>query len=218
MIQQTDIDFSFKARYYKLGEINEQTKQVWFVLHGYGQLAQFFIRKFNILESRGVCVIAPEGLSKFYLSELQEGGFRTNDRVGATWMTKENRLTDIENYIAYLNSIYKKEITSPVPSISVLGFSQGAATASRWVLTNQIQFNRLILWAGAFPPDMDFALGKNLLKSKEVIQVMGTQDPFINDERTSELFALNNKLGIEPRIITFEGKHEIDETVLLQLI
>jgi hypothetical protein len=39
--------FDFKARYYKLGEINKDTVQVWFVLHGYGQLAQYFLRKFR---------------------------------------------------------------------------------------------------------------------------------------------------------------------------
>ena len=38
-----NIDFQFKARYYKLGELNANTKQVWWVLHGYGQLAQFFV-------------------------------------------------------------------------------------------------------------------------------------------------------------------------------
>jgi len=147
MIQQSDLSFSFKARYYKLGEINEHTRQIWFAIHGYGQLAQYFIRKFSPLESQGICVIAPEGLSRFYLNQLEEGGFRGNDKVGATWMTKENRLTDIENYITYLNEIYHKEIGSSGKRISVLGFSQGTATASRWVMANKIHFNRLILWA-----------------------------------------------------------------------
>jgi predicted esterase len=218
MIQQADLNFSFKARYYKLGEINEHTKQVWFVIHGYGQLAQYFIRKFSALENQGVCVIAPEGLSRFYLSELQEGGIRGNDKVGATWMTKENRLTDIENYVTYLNEIYDKEIPQSFKSVSVLGFSQGAATASRWVMANQIHFNRLILWAGAFPPDMNFEEGKEVLKSKEVVQVYGTNDPFINGERLAELSVLNAKLGIRPTTLTFEGKHEIDEPTLLKLI
>jgi hypothetical protein len=73
-MEESDISFQFRARYYKLGEINAATRQIWFVLHGYGQLAQFFIKKFNTLTDHNVCVIAPEGLSRFYLEELQAGG------------------------------------------------------------------------------------------------------------------------------------------------
>lgn len=217
-ITSSNLKFSFSARYYKLGEINESTKQVWFVTHGYGQLAQYFIRKFSSLEDKNICVIAPEALSRFYLSELKDGGFRDSDRVGASWMTKENRLTDIENYINYLNGIYQKEMPSSFKDITVLGFSQGAATASRWVLANQIYFKRLVLWAGAFPLDMNFEEGKEILKTKEVIQVYGTQDPFINSERLAGLNAINQKLGIIPSIITFDGKHEMDEATLLRLV
>jgi hypothetical protein len=86
---QNELGFSFKARYSRLGEINDDTEQVWFVIHGYGQLAHYFIRKFALLENKNTCIIAPEGLSRFYVNELKEGGFRNSDRVGATWMTKE---------------------------------------------------------------------------------------------------------------------------------
>jgi predicted esterase len=217
-MEQKDLNFSFKGRYYKLGQIDEHTSQVWFVIHGYGQLAQFFIRKFKALESKGICVIAPEGLSKFYLSELQEGGFRGNDKVGATWMTKENRLTDIENYVNYLDAVYRKEVESFSKKVTVLGFSQGAATASRWVMNNKINFDRLVLWAGAFPTDMNFEKGRDVLQRKEIIEVYGKSDSFINQERLSELQALNTKLNVLPKIISFEGKHEIDEATLMSLI
>lgn len=216
---ELDLSFSFKARYFRIGEINESTKDIWFVIHGYGQLAGFFIRKFQVLENKGVCVIAPEGLSRFYLNELQEGGSRSSDRVGATWMTKENRLMDIENYVHYLTAIYQKEIPPHHNArISVLGFSQGAATVSRWVMSKSISFQRLILWAGAFPPDMDFESGREILRNKEVLEVYGKQDPFIKPDRLLELQQLNERLGISPRVIAFEGKHEIDEGTLLQLL
>src|SRR5690349_9000283 len=104
-MMQHEISFEFRARYFKLGEISTQTKQVWFVLHGYGQLAQYFIKKFSILQDHNICVIAPEGLSHFYLENFQAGSGRKNDRVGATWMTRENRMMDIENYVQYLNSV-----------------------------------------------------------------------------------------------------------------
>jgi len=217
-MNQHELEFSFKARYAQLGEITSDTEHVWFVIHGYGQLAHYFIREFNVLQNRNTCIIAPEGLSRFYLNELQEGGSRATDRVGATWMTKENRQMDIDNYLAYLDALYHKETgMAKVKSITLLGFSQGAATVSRWALNGTIRFDRLILWAGVFPPDMNFDEGKNMLQSKEVIQVYGSKDPFINPERLAELETINKRLGIHPTIISFDGKHEIDEATLSKL-
>jgi len=217
-MQQHDISFNFKARFYTLGELTPITKQIWFVLHGYGQLAGYFIRKFNILQEQNIYILAPEGLSRFYLESLQSTG-RANDRVGATWMTKENRLTDIENYLNYLNALFEKQVGSAnrIP-VTVLGFSQGAATASRWVTDRSVNFNRLILWSGIFPPDMDFEAGKEVLENKETFFVYGKSDSFINDSRFAEMNTISAKLGITPHIISFEGKHEIDEQTLLRFV
>ena len=44
-MDEKKVSFNFDARYFTAGELNASTKQVWFVLHGYGQLAQFFLRK-----------------------------------------------------------------------------------------------------------------------------------------------------------------------------
>jgi predicted esterase len=210
-IETQSVGFQFNARYYKLGEIHSDTKEVWWVLHGYGQLAQYFIQKFKPLNEKGICVIAPEGLSRFYLQGNQ-------GRVGATWMTQENRLMDIENYITYLNFIHKKEIGQRHFKTTLLGFSQGAATLMRWAMNNQVQFDRLILWAGLFPPDIDFTKGAELLKGKEVIEVLGKQDEFITADRIQEMMKLNMQLNINPVILEFDGKHELKEEVLLKIV
>ncbi len=218
MIEQR-ISINFKARYYKLGEINKDTRQIWFVLHGYGQLAQYFLKKFNSLEAKNICVIAPEGLSRFYLEDVNSRSQGGSNRVGATWMTKEDRLTDIENYVTYLNSIYQSEIDGlkSIPPVTLLGFSQGVATLARWALHGSVQFQRMILWAGILPPDMDFELGKDKVRGKEVIQIYGKQDPFINQDRLEEMKNLCDQLEIIPQIIEYDGKHEIDESVLGQI-
>jgi predicted esterase len=210
-------EFNFRGRYFKIGEINESTKAVWFVLHGYGQLAKYFSAKFRILEDLGVCVIAPEGLSNYYLEDAQSRSRSGSTRVGASWMTRENRLLDIENYITYLNSIFKKEINTRTIPVTILGFSQGAATASRWALTNAIHFNRLILWAGIFPTDMDFEKGREVFKTKDVKIVYGNQDEFLNDSRFAEMKTLSDKLEIASHTIVFEGKHELHEATLVSL-
>lgn len=212
-------EFNFKGRYFKLGEINTETKAVWFVLHGYGQLAQYFLPKFKSLIDHKICVIAPEGLSHYYLEDASTRSKTGNTRVGASWMTRENRLNDIENYLTYLHSVFKRELSgNQNPPITILGFSQGAATASRWALSNSIPFNRLILWAGVLPADMDFEKGKHLLKEKDVTLVYGKHDPFLNESRFGEMTMLAQKLEITPTEIVFEGVHEIHEATLLTLV
>ena len=87
------------AIYHSEGNL-KTAKTIWIVLHGYGMLAEFFIKKFNPILNTETCVIAPEGLSKFYSK-----GFY--GRVGATWMTKQNREDEIEDYINYLDQLYE---------------------------------------------------------------------------------------------------------------
>jgi predicted esterase len=210
-------DFTFQGRYYTEGEKNS-ARQIWFVLHGYGQLAKYFIRKFLPLLQTSVYVVAPEALSTFYLEEVSMRISSKDSRVGASWMTRENREYDMRNYISFLNSVYEKEIKSTNIPVTVLGFSQGAATASRWVLDGKINFEKLILWAGIFPPDIDFNTGKNILQNKEIIVVYGTEDPFLTDTRIKELTELAEKLSIHPRIVKFEGTHDIEAKTLLQML
>jgi predicted esterase len=125
---------------------------------------------------------------------------------------------DISNYLAYLNSIHAKEASDSKIPVTILGFSQGAATATRWALQGNIPFQRLVLWAGIFPPDMDFEAGHKILEPKEVVAVYGKHDPFLTPARIGEMKDLSDKLGIKPRTVEFDGKHEVDELTLRQLI
>jgi predicted esterase len=206
---ESNLRFEFNARVFVLGDVTN-AQEIWFVLHGYGQLAKYFIKKFSALQALGICVIAPEGLSRFYLQG-------NHGRVGATWMTSENRLTDIQNYVAYLNTVYLHQIQGRVRKTTILGFSQGAATAMRWAMDGKVLFDRLVLWAGLFPPDIDFAKGAELLRDKKVFEVLGKQDEFINQEKVADMHRLNSMLRISPTIIEFEGKHEINTGVLEQI-
>ncbi len=210
-MQENNISFPFTGRYFKDGDV-ATAHQVWFVLHGYGQLAKYFIRKFRILREHNICVIAPEGLSRFYLDEQK------HDRAGATWMTKEARETDIHNYITYLNEVYKKEVANAQLPVTILGFSQGAATATRWALNNHVNFNKLILWGGMLPADMDMRTANQILSGKEIMAVYGRKDPFLNDSRFSEMKKLVSALALDVKEIPFDGGHDIDEGTLVKFI
>ena len=217
-MESKTINFNFTGHYYVSGDF-ATASQIWFVLHGYGQLARYFLRNFDPLLQHNIAVGAPEALSHFYLEDTHSRMKSGNDRVGASWMTKEKRLTDIDNYMAFLDRVYQEisSIKKDVPT-TVLGFSQGAATASRWVLNGKVYFDRLILWAGILPPDIDFSEGQHRLIGKSTFIVYGDQDPFLNDNRFTEMKSLSEKLGISPTVKTFHGAHQMDGPTLLELI
>jgi len=178
----------------------------------------FFIMKFQSLAEQQIYVIAPEGLSRYYLTELTEQG-RKDNKVGASWMTRENREMDIRNYITYLDMVFARELDAfPHIPVSLVGFSQGSATATRWAIQGNLRFDKLILWSGLFPPDMDFTAGHEKLKDKKSYLVVGKNDPFLNEARMLEFDQLASKIGVQPQKIYFEGKHEISEVVFPQLI
>src|SRR5215213_7354677 len=116
------------ARYYTLGPLDGAPREVWVVCHGFGQLASRFLRHFDAIDDGTRLVVAPEALQRFYLDELKIPA--AERRVGATWMTREDRLADINDYVGYLDALCE-ELFRRVPRGSarlvVLGFSQGVS-------------------------------------------------------------------------------------------
>ena len=200
------------ARYYTLGTPSEAIKHLWIVCHGYGQLARFFLRHFNVLDDSKTLVVAPEALSRFYLD-----GF--SGRVGATWMTKEDRLSEIEDQAAYLNLLLEEQLRQLPQNVqvTVLGFSQGGATVCRWLATGQVPAQRLVLWAASFPEDIEYEAGLAAFHDLPVAVVYGTQDEFITTGKLEQKKKLMAQLGIAPQDYTFEGGHTIQPEMLLQV-
>lgn len=194
------------VRYAERGN-TETPEIILYALHGYGQLVEYFIRKFN-LEPESTLVIAPEGMHRFYL----EG---SSGRVGASWMTKVERDADIADNIGYLNtlheSIYQKY--GDHPRYIVLGFSQGGATAARWVHLGTIKPDGLILWATVFPPDLIKENEKPIEKSFFVI---GDNDEYYPGTAADDI--LNEYKNMGYSTIKFNGSHNIDSNVLLSLL
>jgi predicted esterase len=179
------------------------------VLHGYGHLSTFFSRKFETLVQTQFDVLIPEGLNRFYL----EG---SSGRVGASWMTREEREMDIQDNHQYLQQIIEN-YSKDYQDIVLMGFSQGGATAARFYFEKQQFFKGLILWASVFPPDLHFPLAK--VKTENCHFVLGEHDPYFPIEKQKEVLTLHQELGMKVHL--FEGKHDIDgkilQTILLNL-
>lgn len=201
------------ARYYTLGTPGDGVREVWYVLHGYGQLAAYFIRHFDALAGDHRLVVAPEALSRFYLDDAHA-------RVGASWMTREDRLREIEDYLAYLGALHARILADAAPGevqVHVLGFSQGAETAARWVALGGLEPHRLILWGGRVPADLDLAVHAGAFRRARLTLVRGTGDAYATAERAAEEEDRLNRHVIPYQSLTFEGGHRLDAAVLREL-
>lgn len=212
-MEQHHIRTGKTARYFQSGHLTPETRTVWFALHGYGQLAGKFIEKFRDIAGPRTAVIAPEGLHRFYLE-----GY--HGRVGASWMTRADRENDIRDYIEFLDRVYS-EVTSPLkksPVKTVLfGFSQGVATAVRWLSKGSGQVDEAVFWGGVLPRDFEPERDTSAFENVRLWTVYGNRDEFRDEERIREQEKILDESGIEREHIEYAGTHRIDRETLKTL-
>ena len=199
-----EIKTSKTQHYFTHGDLKKATKLL-IVLHGYGQLAEHFIRKFHQLPEN-YYIVAPEAMHHFYLNG-------SSGRVGASWMTKEDRINNIADNNDYLNNLVdllQKE--KQFSELLVLGFSQGGATATRWNAQRK-DIDQLILWASVFPPDLDASSVVNIKNGSFVI---GKNDEFYDAAAQAKEISKYRSLNFE--IIEYNGKHDIDADILINIL
>lgn len=215
-LSEQRLSVAVEARYFTLGQLNEQTRYLWLCCHGYGQLARYFGRHFSDLQRANAahCFVFPEGLSRFYLQG-------TTGRVGASWMTKEDRQTEIRNQQALFNAVLDHSRSAAgiqPPKLVLLGFSQGVATLARWISRSQIAFHAFVVWAGSFPPELTSADFAYLPSPRTVLSVYGDADPYLSQEAiVSQAQLLGSIRGFDCHTTRFEGGHHLDAGVLSQI-
>ena len=213
------------ARYATLGRPSARVREVWYVCHGYGQLAGAFVCHFDGLDDGTRLVVAPEALSRFYVAADMRK--HAEAPVGATWMTREWREAEIADYVAYLDALHAR-ITAELAdsgadpaalALRVLGFSQGAATASRWVVRGSVRPRDIVLWGGPLPADAGEPGGdvRAALDGVRITAVVGDRDEFGTPERLAEQEALLGRLGLAHRRRGFAGGHRLDRETLASL-
>jgi predicted esterase len=198
------------ARYYIAGEPSEKTQNIWFVIHGFGQLAGEFIKQFEYLVTAETIAIAPEALSRSYFG----------DKPGASWMTKEDRENEIKDYVTYLDNLYAEvlsNIPNKNPKVSVLGFSQGVHTAARWFALGKFNFSNLILCSSDFPRDTDFPKFKEKLKTSKLYYIWSDRDEFIRKEAFEANVSFLNENNIAFENIHIGGKHVIHHEIIKKI-
>ncbi len=212
-MQQThQITVSRTAHYSTLGQTGSEIKYCWIVCHGYGQLAKYFIRKFEAIARPDALIIAPEGLSRFYW-----GGFTGN--VVASWMTREDRLDEIADYSNYLSQLYDLYIPQLAPDVKIvlLGFSQGCATQVRWMRRRKPAFHHLVIWGGLLPEDIDYTPYLTYFEQGRLHLAYGTEDIYLTPERMNQQQEIEEKYKLILEKRPFKGKHTVEREALLAL-
>lgn len=208
-MQKQEFKVTKTARYFTLGELNSETKEIWFVLHGYAQTADAFLDDFKVLESESTFIVSPEGLSRFYWKD-----FTTNPV--ASWMTKTDREVDIQDNIEYLNSLYLK-ITEGIDlgkvKINFLGFSQGVATLSRWLYSGVVKSTANYFYAGDLAQELDYSSSENFKRAKNYF-LYGSKDFFVKESKVLSIKNDFSQKKLNLNIFTFVGKHEIHSDAL----
>jgi predicted esterase len=194
-------------------------RSIWFVLHGYRQTADRFLRRFAGLRAPARLIVAPEGLSRFYLDD-DGGAHGPQHRVGASWMTREDRLAEISDYVDYLDRLRAHLVEAHDAEDArtvVLGFSQGAHTATRWTLRGDRRPDSLVLWGAGPPRDLDEERDGKRLAELDVSIVWGRADPLAPERLLRAESERLGNLGVAYRLFEHDGGHDIDEQTLREL-
>lgn len=158
-------------------------------------------------------LIAPEALSRHYSGDM----VRRDAPVGATWMTREERESDIADYVGYLDSVHalqQERSGGAAPPVTLLGFSQGGATAVRWLARGDVRAAHLIVWASSLPTDVDLAALYAKQGKPRVTYVCGTRDRWITTKVLEAQHQMLRDAGVPFIPVAFEGGHRLDDDAL----
>lgn len=207
------------ARFQLEGTPGPGINDVWFACHGYGQLAADFVREFETVATPERLIVVPEALSRFY-TPAADGFHGADTPVGATWMTREDREAEIDDYVAYLDALYAeifRTMDRDQVTVTVLGFSQGGATAHRWLTRGRVRADRLIMWGSLLASDSDLTSAASFFREVQLQIVYGTRDKFADTGTIADYEKLLTSNDIPYHLTTFNGGHRMDRETLRDL-
>lgn len=217
MLHEHHLTVERTARYYTIEPGEAGAREVWFVLHGYGQLAERFLRPFEALDDGTRLFVAPEALARFYLHpDPPPTGV---GHVGASWMTREDRLSEIADNVAYLDALARhvfRQVERARVLLRVVGFSQGAFAAARWAAQGTTAVDQLVLWGGSLPPELDLKATPTLGRLPVLI-VWGEGDQYYDTTKVAHDERRLSEAGIACRVVTFAGGHQLSRELLREI-
>ncbi|MBT8310723.1 MAG: esterase [Flavobacteriaceae bacterium] len=208
---EKEITYQSTNSYSTLNSLTDHTRNVWFVCHGMGYLSRFFLKYFTELNVEENYIIAPQAQSKYYMPPKFK-------HVGASWLTRENTLSETENVLRYFDTVWEAESIPDDVNLIILGYSQGVSVSLRWVARRQIQCHQLVMMSGGIPKELlpvDFEFMQNV----KVSHIYGIEDEYLNEERIAHETQRSKELFRDNlEIIPFEGNHVVNVELINSLV
>jgi len=181
------------------------------VLHGWGQNARSFIRKFAPLVRQDILVIAPQAPHQFYLD------IETR-KVGFGWMTSFDRDRAIADVVAGLDAILDaveaEHETGPLRPC-VLGFSQGVSIAWRYAIHGDRDVAGVVACGGDLPPDVEHVLSTR--KPIPALLVHGREDAIVPWSKAESAELVLREQGYLVETNYFDGGHDLPAGLMERL-
>jgi len=165
--------------------------------HGYGQTAEDMLAMMRgIPGADGWLLCAVQALHPFYPRPK---------RIGACWMTSQDRELRIRENIEYVKRVVKqfRRSESAGRSLVYYGFSQGTAMASRAAILGAEKPGGVILHGGDIPPELD-----DLGRMGRVLIARGRGDRIYKPERWESDLARLDASSVDTTRCEFDGGHE----------
>jgi predicted esterase len=209
---EKEISYTTTNSYSTLNTLTKKTKYVWFVCHGMGYLSRYFLKYFKDFNADEHYFIAPQAPSKYYVPPKFT-------YVGASWLTKENTVNETENIMRYFDAVLESEQLPSNVKLMVVGYSQGVSVAMRYIAKRQLKCDQLVIMSGGIPKELvadDFTFLKD---TTTITLTYGMDDEYLSKERMQyEQNRVHELFGDTITIVPFEGKHEVNVTLLHKLI
>lgn len=134
-------------------------------------------------------------------------------------MTREDRGHEIRDYVEYLDRVAEEVLpdhpATGGPRVVVLGFSQGAETASRWATMGRVRPAELILWGGGLAVDLEMEMAAEALRRMTVRLVVGSDDRWAG-QRSAQSRRRLRDIGVEPELLRYAGGHYVAPDALVE--
>jgi len=170
--------------------------------HGYGQRAEDMLDEVRRIPGIAAWhVAAVQALHRFY--------DRSNQKVIASWMTREDREAAIADNIKYVDhAVDQVSLSSGGPStgaLCFLGFSQGVAMAFRAALLGSHRAAGVIALGGDIPPELRSC---ETSRWPPVLIGGGVYDSWYSPAKLDQDVSFLEERKIPHRVVRFEGGHQ----------
>jgi len=165
--------------------------------HGYGQSADEALADvLGIPGASAWTVAAVQGLHRFYS--------RNDERVIASWMTRQDRDDAIADNVGYVNRVV--ETLQARGPLVFIGFSQGASMAYRAALLGGHEAAGIIALGGDIPPEVKrLATGR---RWPPVLVGAGENDAWYTPPKMDADVEFLARSGVVHGVVRFRGGHE----------